>query len=652
MGEVIFSYWGGRLTDNRGKAPEEFAEPERLKLPPEFKPGVRIKAFMGWDGFAIQEADVSIVDMCRAYMEAVQKESCGKCFPCRVGTKVIAETLERIAQGKGKMRDLDLMESLGHSIQEGSKCNLGQTGPIPLLVALEHFRDEFAKVIKNKKKVLRGDYKVKLTAPCMNACPTHVDIPSYIELIKEGDFAESLRVIRERTCLPGVLGRVCIRPCESNCRRLNVDEALDIRHLKRFVADYEVEKKKAPLLPTPQERKGKKVAVIGAGPAGLTCAYYLALKGYPVIIFERLDEPGGMAAVGIPDYRLPRPILRREVDIITSLGVEIRYNTEVGKDITISAMKKEYDAIFIGVGAQGSTPMRAEGEDAGYKGFIPGVQYLFSINKGKDPYPEGDRVVVVGGGNVAIDCVRSSFRIGKKDVNLLYRRTRQEMPADEEEIHGADEEMVKFEYLCAPTKVIAKGEKVVGVECIRMELGEPDESGRRRPVPIKGSEFVVDTDILIPAIGQRVDLSFLEEKDGVQTTKWSTVVANDETLGTSQAGIFSAGDCVSGPDVLVRAAGNSRLAAEMIDLYLKGEKVEASDDERLERLMSEIRVYDSEENIGIIPGGKREQLETLPPETRKWTFEEVEEGFSTDAAMREASRCLRCYRIGLVAIEE
>jgi formate dehydrogenase beta subunit len=429
-----------------------------------------------------------------------------------------------------------------------------------------------------------------------------------------------------------------------------VDEAIDIRHLKRFVADYEIEKRRRPLISTPQARKDKKVAIIGAGPAGLSCAYYLALKGYPVTIFEQWDEPGGMAAVGIPDYRLPRPILRGEADWIASLGVEIRYKTEVGKNITLAAMKKEYDAIFIAVGAQGSMPMGVEGEEAGYKGFISGVQYLYSINKGADPYPEGKRVAVVGGGNVAIDCVRSSFRIGKEDVNLLYRRTRTEMPADAVEIHDAEEEEVRFEYLCAPTKIIERKGKVVGVECIRMELGEPDQSGRRRPIPIKGSEFIVDTDILIPAIGQRVDLSFMEEQDGITITKWSTVAADDETFQTSHAGAFSAGDCVTGPDVLVRAAGNARLAAEMIDLYLQGKPVEMSDDERLERLMAQIGVYDSEENIGIITGGRREQLAMLPPDTRKRTFAEAEKGFPIDAAMREAGRCLRCYRVGLVAI--
>jgi len=650
MEDVIFSSWQGEVVDNRSKAGKKAAQPVQLKLPAEFKAGVPIQAFMGWNGFAIRAKKVSVVDMCRAYMEAVQAIACGKCFPCRVGTKVIAEILERIAEGKGRMKDLDQMEALGRSIMEGSKCQIGQTGPVPLLAALQHYRSEFESAIKNKRKVPRGRYLTKLTAPCMNACPAHLDIPTYIERIAEGNFVDSLRVIRERTCLAGTLGRVCVRPCESNCRRLNVEEALDIRHLKRFVADYELEKKKKPLIPTPQAQKDEKVAIIGAGPAGLSCAYYLALKGYPVTIFEKWDEPGGMAAVGIPDYRLPRPVLRREADLVALLGVEIRYNTEAGKAITLGDVKKEYAAIFIGVGAQGSMPMGVKGEDAGYKGFIPGVQYLYSINKGQDPYPEGRRVAVVGGGNVAIDCVRSSFRIGKEDVNLLYRRTRKEMPADAVEIHDAEEEQVRFEYLCAPTKIIEDKGRVKGVECIRMELGEPDESGRRRPVPIKGSEFVVDTDILIPAIGQRVDLSFIEEKDGIKATKWSTVAADDETFQTSQPGILSAGDCVTGPDVLVRAAGNARLAAEMIDLYLQGKQVEASDDERLERLMAQIGVYDSEENIGIIAGMKREQLEMLPPDTRKWTFDEAEKGLPTDAAMREAARCLRCYRVGLLAI--
>ena len=633
--------------DNRGR-PEE-AVPERLKLPEEFRPGVPLRAFMGWDGFCLQDPGVDIVDMCRAWMEAAQENSCGKCFPCRVGTRVIAEILNRICSGRGQVEDLTKMELLARAIQQSSKCGIGQTAPVPLLLALEHFRDHFLEVIKEGREVPRGRYLVKVTAPCLNACPAHLDIPTYVELIREGRFAESLEVIREGVCLPGTLGRVCVRPCESNCRRLLVDQAVAIRGLKRFVADYEIWKKRKPRLPVP-EAKDKKVAVIGAGPAGLACAYYLALKGYQVTVFERIDEPGGMAAVGIPDYRLPRPILRKEVEVITSLGVEIRYNTEVGKDLKFSDLRSQYDALFIGVGAQGSAPMRVEGEDKGYKGFIPGVKYLFAINKGQDPYPEGKTVAVVGGGNVAMDCVRTSFRIGKEDVNLLYRRTRREMPANEEEIVEAEEEGVKFHFLCAPTKIIAEGDRVKAVELIRMELGEPDESGRRRPVPIPGSEFVIETDILIPAIGQRVDLSFLEESDGIAQTRWHTVEADPDTMQTSQPGVFSAGDCVTGPDVLVRAVANGRIAAEMIDRFLRGQEVSPSDDQLMEKLFSQIGVFDPEERIGIPPGWPREESEILPPEVRKRTFEEVDKGYRTDAAIREATRCLRCYRIGLVAL--
>ena len=397
--------------------------------------------------------------------------------------------------------------------------------------------------------------------------------------------------------------------------------------------------------------RSEKVAIIGAGPAGLTCAYYLGLKGYPVTIFERLGEPGGMAAVGIPDYRLPRDIVRYETSLVERMGAEIRYNTQVGKDITLSQIFEQgYKAIFIGVGAHTNTPMGVEGEDKGYKGFIPGVYYLLEINLGRDPYPEGKRVVVVGGGNVAIDCVRSSFRIGKADVNLVYRRTKKEMPADRVEIHDAEEEGVKFHYLCNPVRIIEKDGKVTGMECIRMELGEPDESGRRRPIPIKGSEFFIEADIVIPAIGQAIDLSFLDEKDGVKTTKRSTIAVQEGTFQTNRAGIFSAGDCVIGPDVLVRAGGHGKKAADKIDAYLQGKELKESEDERLETLVEKIKVYSKDEKIGNPGGQKRAMLELLPPDSRKWIFDEVEKGFSIPVAQKEAERCLRCVRIGLLAV--
>jgi formate dehydrogenase beta subunit len=558
--------------------------------------------------------------------------------------------MNRIADGRGRMEDLDQLRYLGEMILKSSKCNLGQTGPRPVLHAVDYFRSVFQEAIASKRKILRQEYKIKITAPCESACPSHLPIAKYVELIKEGRFTESLDAIRGATCLAGVLGRVCVRPCEDNCRRGNVDECISIKWLKRFVADYELERRREPEIKR-EAAKPEKVAVIGAGPAGLSCAYYLALKGYPVTIFERLGEPGGMAAVGIPDYRLPREIMRYEAGILERLGVEIRYNTQIGKEITLSRIFEEgYKAIFIGVGAHTNQPMGVEGEDKGYRGFIPGVFYLLEINLGRDPYPEGKKVVVVGGGNVAIDCVRTSFRIAKQDVNLVYRRTQKEMPADRVEIHDAEEEGVKFHYLCNPVRILAEEGKVVGVECIRMELGEPDESGRRRPIPVKGSEFVIETDILIPAIGQAIDLSFLGEKDGVKTTRRSTISVQEGTFQTSREGIFSAGDCVTGPDVLVRAAGHGKRAADKIDLFLRGRTVRESDEERLEALMEKIKVYRKEEEIGMTGGQKRAVLKMLPPETRKWVFEETEQGFSIPEAQKEAERCLRCVRVGLFAV--
>ena len=578
MADVIFSSWQGEIIDNRGKARESFEAP-KVKLPGEFENGLSVKAFMGWDGIILCDENVDIIDMSVKYAEAVQKESCGRCIPCRIGSKVILGTLQTIADGKGKKENLDKIRTIAAEIKDGSKCQIGQTGFVPLLQALDFFGPEFDRSIAEGRKAKSGDYRISVTAPCMSVCPTQLDIPAYVEAISEGRFTESLKKIRENTCMAGTLGRVCVRPCESNCRRANIDESISIKSLKRFVADWEVDKSVKRDI-APNIDKSKKVAVIGAGPAGLSCAYYIAQMGYPVTVFEKLGEPGGMAAVGIPDYRLPRVVLEGEGKFVESFGATIKYGVELGKDITLDQIRKEFDAVFIGVGAHTSQPMGVNGEDAGYRGFIPGVKYLLDINNGKDPYPEGKKVVVVGGGNVAMDCVRSSFRIGKPDVHLVYRRTKKEMPADPVEIHEAEEEGVEFHYLCNPSRILEKDGKVVGVECIRMELGEPDASGRRRPVPVPNSEFVIETDILIPAIGQAIDWSFLENREEFAITKSNTFQVDQETLETNIPGIFSAGDCETGPDVLVRACGNGKRAAWKIDEYLRGEKPKARESEK------------------------------------------------------------------------
>ena len=647
MAKVVFSSWTDEIIDNRGKSESEFQNPENLNIPDQFD-GDEVKVFVGWNGIVLKDEGVSIIEACWKYMEEAQKHSCGKCFLCRIGTKVLADIFRKLVEGEATESEVEIIKKLSISIKEGSRCNLGQTVTKPILDALEYFEEDFKNAVSGIVKKTELNYISKLTAPCMDACPIHLPIPQYVEAIREGRFQDSLDLIRTRLPLPGIVGRVCVKPCEDNCRRMLLDGPIAIKHLKRFVADVELNRKGIAKFTYVEEPKDKKVAIIGAGPAGLTAAYHLGLKGYKVKIFERLGEPGGMAAVGIPDYRLPRDIIRKETEAIQSLGVEIAYNTYVGKDIKLSELENEFDAIIIGIGAHSSSRMRVEGEDAGYKGFIPGVQYLLDINNGKDPYPEGKRVVVVGGGNVAMDCVRCSLRLGKEEVILVYRRTRNEMPANVEEIEEAEEEGVKFMYLTNPTKIVGKDGKVVGIELIKMQLGEPDESGRRRPVPIEGSEFFLECDIVVPAIGQAIDLSVLEGVEGVEVTRKNTIVIDTESCMTSRKGIFAAGDVVTSPDALIRACAGGRRAADRVDKYLKGEEIVPSLDEKLEDLMTKVKVFDPAEDIGIIDGRPRVPIKHMSPEERKNSFIEYTAGYTIPEARAEADRCLKCYRVWMI----
>jgi len=648
MANVLFSSWAETVVDNRGKSPEEFQEASPKGLPDVYEGEKKIVAFMGWDGIVLRDESVNIIDMVRAYLKAIQNASCGRCIPCRVGTRVMLEIMNRICAGEGKTDDPAVLESLGREILESAKCEIGKSAPIPVLHALKHFKSEFERQIADHQKIAEGTYDSHVTAPCMDACPAHLDVPTYVELIKDLQFEESLALIRERNALPGVCGRVCIRPCEFNCRRANIDDPVQIKTLKRFVADYEMQHQRKPHCEI-EQKKAEKVAIVGAGPAGLAAAYYLGLNGYPVKIFEALPEGGGMAAVGIPDYRLPRNILQYEIGVIEKAGVEIQYDTRVGRDITLDDLKAQgFRAIFIGVGAHLSKKMRLEGEDAGYEGFIKGVDFLRDINLGKEVY-KGKKLLVVGGGNVAIDCVRSAFRAGFTDANIVYRRSRSEMPADDVEIEDAEKEGVHFHFLTLPTRIITENNRVTAVECIRMELGEPDESGRRRPVPVEGSEFIIETDVLIPAIGQDVDLSLLPDDSAIEQTKWSTIVVDADSMMTTRKGVFSGGDCVTGPDVLIGALAAGYDAAIAIDQYLRGEKIALPDFRRREKIVGKIGVYNKNEKLGIVGGVPMSTMGHLPPETRIHSFDEVELGFSAEAAIREAERCLRCYRVALFA---
>ena len=650
MKDILFSSWGNELIDNRNKSEGGFDSVEQITLPEQFKQDETIKAFIGWDGIVIRSSEVHVVDLCRAYMESVRDQSCGRCIPCQTGTRVMAKTLQEICSGRGRSEDVEYLKGVADIVSKTAKCGIGKTGPVALLHALKYFHDDFVRAVNGDSAVAAGTYHAKTTAPCMDACPIHLDIPHYVECIREGEFQESLDVIRERLPMPGIVGRVCVRPCEENCRRANLDQPISIKYLKRFVADAELARHKAPGFEIEPSPKTGKVAIVGAGPAGVTCAYHLARKGHEVTILESLSEPGGMSAVGIPDYRLPRHILRGEVEAVQKMGVTINYNTTVGKDVMLSQLENDYDAVFIGIGAQGSTSMRVEGEDKGYQGFIPGVQYLLDINEGRDPYPEGKKVVVIGGGNVAIDCVRCSFRIQKEDVHLVYRRTRNEMPADEVEIVDAEEEEVQFHFLTTPVRILEENGKVVGLECIQMKLGAPDDSGRRRPVPIEGSEFVFDCDTVVPAIGQRVDLSLLEGVEGVETTPWNTIIVDEVTKQTSRPKLFSAGDCETGPGALIGACAGGKKAAESIDKMINEKPLEYESDDHFDKLFKSVKIYDAEEDLGDINQQPRKLLKMMKPEKRKFVFDEVEQGFSTPDAIAEAGRCLRCYRVAMVAV--
>ena len=652
MNDILFSTWGGQIVDNRGKDPEDYEPVDHVELPEYFKQDEKIKALIGWYGMIIRSSDVDIIDLSREYLTALHDYSkdCSKCNYCKTGFEEMLEVIQDISDGNATEEDMEFLTSATEAVVDSCKCSIGKIGPKAFLEALKYFADDFAQAGNGERSVTRGVYHSKLTAPCMDACPIHLDIPRYVEFIKDAKFSESLDVIRKCLPLPGVLGRACFRPCESQCRRANLDEPIGIKGLKRFVSDKALTAGKEPEVQIAPSEKTGRVAVVGAGPAGVTCAYHLALRGHEVTIYESLAEPGGMAAVGIPDYRVPREILKGEVAQVEKMGVNIEYGRTVGREINLSQLEEAFDAVFVGIGAQQSSNMGIAGENEGYKGFIPGLEYLALINAGQDPYSEGKKAVVIGGGNVAIDCVRSSLRVNKEDVHLVYRRTRNEMPADDVEIKDAEEEGVNFHFLTAPVRIVAENGKVVGIECIRMELGEPDESGRPRPVAVEGSEFVFDCHIVVPAIGQRVDLSLLEGMEGLEATKWRTILVDEFTKQSSRPKIFSAGDCEIGPDALITACAGGRKAAESIDDMINGRSLGYDDDYYFEKLLRTVKILDPNEKILKVESKARFQQAALPLESRKKSFDEVELGFSDSEAVAEAERCLKCYQVATIAV--
>lgn len=479
-------------------------------------------------------------------------------------------------------------------------------------------------------------------APCAQTCPAEIDIPRYIRHIREGEYEEAVKTIRERNPLLLTCGRVCPHPCESWCRRGVEDDPVAINHLKRFAADYEMNSgKRIPIETAPDS--GKRVAVIGGGPAGLSCAYFLKRAGHRASIFEAMPKLGGMLRYGIPEYRLPKKVLDWEIEGILNLGIEHHTNVRLGRDFEFgSLIAAGFDAVFLSIGAWNDYRLKIPGEDL--SGCYTGINFLARVGS-EAPVPIGRRAAVIGGGNTAIDCARTLVRKGCEKVYLVYRRTRKEMPANDVEIVAAEEEGIEFIFLASPNRVVGDAEdRVCGLEYLKMELGEPDASGRRRPVAVEGSETILDVDMIITAIGQSPAAEFRgkgDRLDDLSMTRWNTFDVDPATHQTNVPYIFAAGDATTGPALVVDAIGGGRKAARSIDLFLKGKSVAAQPDAILNRHIQE-SIFES------VPGvtkSRRVHCPELPVAERVNSFEEVDLVISEESALSEAGRCLECCRL-------
>jgi NADH-quinone oxidoreductase subunit F len=642
--ELIFDVGGG-ITRNRHFKAVQMGGPsggclseKHLDLPVDYDSLKEAGAIMGSGGVIVTDETTCMVDFARFFVNFTQVESCGKCVPCRLGTKRMLEILEKITRGEGELADIDRLERLALTVKSTSLCGLGQTAPNPVLSTLKYFRHEYEEHILEKKcSACQCEALVK--APCTHTCPAGVDTPSYLALVSSGQFEDAVAVHMERNPFPSICGRVCNHPCEAMCKRAELDDAVSVTTVKRFMADTVPS---AQVLTPVAHTQTKRVAVVGAGPGGLSCAYQLALSGFPVTVFEALPVAGGMLQVGLPAFRMPKDVVAREVQAILDLGVELRTGQRLGRDFTImSLLEGGYDAVFVAIGAHLTKALEVDGEDAA--GVLPGVEFLREVNLGTPP-PVGHKVAVVGGGSVAMDAARTSLRLQEmhgmaRDVTLVYRRSEAEMPAFEWEVLEGDEEGLKFEYLVAPTRVVkdASG-RVAGLECERMELGEPDESGRRRPVPVAGSAFVLECDTIIPAIGQSVDLSW-RNGDGIEVARWGTIVADAADCHTANPKVFAGGDVVRGPATLVEAIGDGQRAAFAIERFVTGwsPRQDLLDEtQRLRRVprASAAGAADAEQ--------PRVSPPHIAPDERVKSFVEVVCNITDEQARCEAGRCLRC----------
>ena len=637
LGDVIFDIGGG-IKGNRAFKAAQIGGPsggcipkEYLSVPLDYDDLKELGAIMGSGGMIILDDTSCMVDVARYFLEFVQEESCGKCVPCRVGTKRMLEILTRICGGEGVPGDIEKLIELGTQIKQTALCGLGQTAPNPVLSTIRHFRHEYEAHIRDKH-CEAGVCPGLVRAPCQSACPASVDIPGFVALVGEGRYAEALKLHRERNPFAAICARVCFHTCEEMCRRCSTDDSVAIRSIKRFMVDQEV------TIQIPDVRENavnakKKVTIVGAGPAGLSCAYFLARLGYRPTVLEAASRPGGMLVQTIPAYRLPRETIAREIRMIENMGVQIITEKRMGRDFTLESLLEEgNEAVCIALGAPDSLSIGLPGEDA--EGVIQAVPFLQRYNI-RGSVQVGKHVAVIGGGNAAVDAARTALRLGAEKVEIIYRRTREEMPAYEEEISEALQEGISISCLIQPV-AIEKDEDgaVSGVTCLRMHLGGFDASGRRQPQAEKQDQFTIEADQVIMAIGQRLDLSGQLGSVELTMNDRRFIYADPVTGATSIDKVFCGGDCSSGPASVIDAVAAGERCAAGIDAYLTGENHAFW---RYEKATETSYDPDADPSPEM-----REQVNQISIERRRNNFEEVELPWSEPVARRQAHRCLRC----------
>jgi len=644
IGEVVHDIGGGPPGKAKIKAvqtggPSGGCIPAgRFDLPVDFDSLKEAGSIMGSGGMIVMDEDTCMVDVAKYFMAFLRDESCGKCFTCRKGTQRMHELLEDITEGRGTLDHLDLLEELAVVVKDTSMCGLGQSAANPVLSTLRYFRHEYERHIVDKRcdafvcKDLVGP-------PCQSACPVGTEAWRYVAHIGRGEYEDAYRVIREANPFPSVCARACDHQCEERCRAgTSGGDPIAIRALKRFVTDRIDPSAYVPVREEWTDGEPPRVAVVGAGPAGLSAAHVLSLKGYRVTIFEAEPEPGGMLYCAIPEYRLPREVITKEIQSLLDDNIDVVCNAGLGTDFTIDSLLEDgFSAVLLALGAHKSRPLGLENEDV--SGVYPSIDFLKAFNQRGEQLARG-RVGIIGGGNSAIDAARTALRQRDvESVSILYRRTRAEMPAFEEEIDAALEEGITIETLISPTRIKTTSGLFSHLELVRNSLGAPDSSGRRRPVPIEGSEHVIELDTLIVAISEDsgVDCITPAREGGIEVTDWNTVKADPKTLVTSRPEVFAAGDVITGPNTIIDAIADGKKAATMIDLFIRGEELVQP-----ARSLEPLAYLEATELNPDEAPDHRVETPRASIDWRKRNFAEVEVGLSMQEARTEAGRCLRC----------